>query len=375
MDSNGTNTIYGLPITDVQQLVHILYSMPAAQKEALIEQIKEQNQRRSYDTEEKKILLRKAILQAHGEQGRPLSENVLEIFHYLLDADRGIYYEEMEWAVQANDIEAMRLLTRARFNRDNGENEPIKRVTSLSAYGLGLRFARKNDTTGEMCRMIYEEYSRTRKLATRSLHCVLSRCWEEGSHKEIRYFLERGASRKTINRFIFCWLLDYALGLDEKEMQEVAASIEVLLEATPSAMARLLTPDTAVLNCKENDVERLEKIAPKFLQILSRLWEYDTNFISLFFRLTEQKRFIVNYMLWYAITEAISIQKGSDAGTGYQAVNPKKWRLEDDEKIAFLLENGARLTQKDYVGFREEFRKGNLPQSLALKLKQYGYAM
>ena len=68
MDSNATNIIYGLPVAEADRLVCILCTMSAAQKDALIVQIKEQHQRISYDAEEKNILLREAILQARGEQ-------------------------------------------------------------------------------------------------------------------------------------------------------------------------------------------------------------------------------------------------------------------------------------------------------------------
>ena len=235
---------------------------------------------------------------------------------------------------------------------------------------------RANDATEEMRRAVYEEYSRTRKLATRSLYYVLSRCWEEGSHREIRYFFERGADIRTINRYIFCWLLDF--GADDQSIPEVAASLEVLLEIIPGAMVRLFTPAAAVSVGEPID-ESEEAINPKskFLEIIERLWAYDTDFISLFFRLKGQKSFIVNYMLWYAITEAIAIKKESDADTKSQLSRPfpKRWRPEYDEKIAFLLENGARLAQKDYARLRDEFRKGNLPQSIALQLKKHGYSM
>ena len=106
----------------------------------------------------------------------------------------------MEWAVQANDIEATRLLIRTHFNEGEWENEPIRSVTFPSVYGFGLRAVRANDATEEMRRAVYEEYSRTRKLAARSLHCVLSGRWKEASHREIRYFIERGADRKTIEK-------------------------------------------------------------------------------------------------------------------------------------------------------------------------------
>ena len=385
MDSNATNIIYGLPVAEADRLVCILCTMSAAQKDALIVQIKEQHQRISYDAEEKNILLREAILQARGEQRQPLSRNELEILYHLLEPDRvighrgfrrHIGYDSMEWAVQANDIEATRLLIRTHFNEGEWENEPIRSVTFPSVYGFGLRAVRANDATEEMRRAVYEEYSRTRKLATRSLYYVLSRCWEEGSHREIRYFFERGADIRTINRYMFCWLLDF--GADDQSIPEVAASLEVLLEIIPGTMVRLFTPAAAVSVGEPID-ESEEAINPKskFLEIIERLWAYDTDFISLFFRLKGQKSFFMNYMLWYAITEAIAIKKESDAGTKSQLSRPfpKRWRPEYDEKIAFLLENSARLAQKDYARFRDEFRKGNLPQSIALQLKKHGYSM
>ena len=86
-------------------------------------------------------------------------------------------YEDMKWAVQANDIEAMRLLIRTHFNTEDWENRPLEKVP-FTYYAIGLDAVRANDATEEMRRAIYEEYSRTRKLATRSLHCVLSDCWK-----------------------------------------------------------------------------------------------------------------------------------------------------------------------------------------------------
>ena len=132
MDSSAANMRYGLPVTEADRLVCMLRTMPATQKDALIVQIKEQYQRISYDAEEKNILLRKAILQAHGEQRQPLSQNELEILYHLLEparvigycgSRRIIDYSSMEWAVQANDIEAMRLLIRTHFNEGEWENE------------------------------------------------------------------------------------------------------------------------------------------------------------------------------------------------------------------------------------------------------------
>ena len=43
MDSNATNIIYGLPVTEADRLVCMLRTMPAAQKDALIEEIKKGN--------------------------------------------------------------------------------------------------------------------------------------------------------------------------------------------------------------------------------------------------------------------------------------------------------------------------------------------